>query len=166
MDLQFKQKVTFENVWKKDDRALHEEVVAIWKKFSTLNDEKMDERTSQLVYVVRNEENKIIGISTAFKAYIKQLKSHFYVYRCLITPGYGIPGMDAKLTVMSRDFLESIHEQDQPDKAIGLITLIHNPKLKERNLAIWPASGFAYIGNSKEGKHIRVYYFKGARITP
>jgi hypothetical protein len=126
----------------------------------------MNERVNQLVYIIRNEDKKVIGISTAFKAYIKQLKNYFYVFRCLITPENRIPGMDAKLTVITRDFLESIHDSDTPNVAIGLLALIENKHLKERSLAVWPASGMVYIGNSREGKHIRVYYFKGARILP
>ena len=50
---------------------------------------------------------------------------------------------------------------------IGVITLVENEALKQhRNEAIWPASKMVYIGNSREGHHIRVYYFAGARILP
>jgi hypothetical protein len=166
MESQYKQNLKFENVWQKDVAAIKEESKAIWKKLNAVEDTGMDERTNQLVYVVKNESDRVVALSTAFKAYIKQLRSHLYVYRCLVTPDNRIPGLDAKLTKLTLDFLESIHLQDIEDKAIGVITLIKNPQLKQRNLAIWPASGFVYIGNSREGKHIRVYYFKGARITP
>jgi hypothetical protein len=163
MEGQDKQKVEFENVWKKSVPAIEEQVVGIWKNFGGLNDAKIEERLDQLVFVVKNN-NHVVGVSTAFKTYIQQLRNYFYVYRCLITPGNNIPGIDAKLTVLTRDFLELIHDKD--NRAAGLLTLIENPKLKERTCAVWPASGFVYIGNSKSGGHIRVYYFKGARIQP
>jgi len=165
MEIQHRQKLIFQNVWKNTDSEIRDQVISIWKNFSKLTPEKIDERIGQLLYVVKNEDNKVVGISTAFKTYIKQLRNHLYVYRCMITPDSSIPGLDAKLTVMSRDFLESIHRADGSGEAIGVLALIENPKLKERALAKWPASGFVYIGNSMEGKHIRVYYFKGARIN-
>jgi hypothetical protein len=155
----------FEVVWKKDALEIREQVKNIWKEFTSLDQSQGEERQDQLVYVIKNAEDKVVGISTAFKTYIKQLKHFFYVYRCFIVPGNNFPGIDSKITVLTRDYLESIHDQELPDMAIGLITLISNPELKKRNLAVWP-SGFVYIGNSKEGKHIRVYYFKDARITP
>jgi hypothetical protein len=166
METQYSQNLVFENMWKKEDATVFAQVKAIWKRLVKMDETTMNERARQLVYVVKNQQNEIIAISTAFKVHIKQLKNFFYVYRCLVTPENRIPGMDAKLTVLTRDFLESIHATDIPDVAIGLIALVENPQLKERNLAIWPASGFVYIGNSREGKHIRVYYFKGARIIP
>ena len=166
MEMQHRQMVTFQNVWKNTDSEIRDQVISIWKNFSKLPPEKINERMGQFLYVVKNEDNKVVGISTAFKTYIMQLRNHLYVYRCLITPDYSIPGLDAKLTVLSRNFLESIHKQDGPEVAIGLLAMIQNPKLKERTMAKWPASGFVYIGNSREGTHIRVYYFKGARIHP
>jgi hypothetical protein len=166
MESQYKQNLKFENVWKKDVPEIQQQVVAIWKRFSKLSESSIDDRKTQIVFVVKNKFGMVVGISSASKIYVKQLRNFFYIYRCLITPDYRIPGLDAKLTVLTRDLLESVHELDGTERAIGVMTLVQNPKLKERNLAIWPASGFVYIGNSKEGKHIRVYYFKGAKITP
>jgi hypothetical protein len=165
MESQYKQNITFENVWQKPDPATQMQVGAIWKNFGRFDDAKIRERMSQLVYVARDEE-KVVAVSTAFKAYIAQLKNFFYIFRCLVLPQHSIPGIDAKITVLTRDFMESIHKHDGTDEAIGLLALIENPKLKERSLAIWPASGLVYIGNSKEGHHIRVYYFKKAVVRP
>lgn len=84
----------------------------------------------------------------------------------MLRPDYRIPGLTSRLLVSTRDFLESIHSRDESNPAIGIITLVENRRLKEhRNEAVWPASGMVYIGNSGDGHHIRVYYFKGARIV-
>jgi hypothetical protein len=165
MESQYKQNITFENVWKKPDQAIQLQVAAIWKNLARFEDAKIQERMTQLVYVAKDGE-KVVAVSTAFKAYIAQLRNFFYVFRCLVLPQHSIPGIDAKITVLTRDFLESIHKHDGPDEAIGLLALIENQKLKERTQAIWPASGLVYIGNSKEGHHIRVYYFKKAVVKP
>ncbi len=92
---------------------------------------------------------------------------NFYALRLMLLPQYRIPGLTSKLLVETCGFLESIHDQDENDKAIGVITLVENERLKEkRNEAIWPASKMVYIGNSHDGHHLRVRYFKGARISP
>lgn len=160
------QDFTFDPVWKKNLPEGNREVLAIWKQ-AGLNDQEAEKRLHQLVYVVRDEKGRIVGISTAYKAYIKQLRNYLYAFRCMLVPDCRIPGLTSKLVVMTRDFLESIHEADGPDKAIGIITLVENDRIKQnRTEAVWPASKMVYIGNSKEGHHIRVYYFKGARINP
>lgn len=161
------QKLVFENLWQKDVSHIQEQVLKIWRDHGGPDAQQALERLRQIVFVVRDPTGEVVGISTAFKAYIKQLRNHLFAFRLMLVPDYRIPGLTSKLLVSTRDFLESIHHLDTTDQAIGLITLVENQRLKEhRNEAIWPASGMVYIGNSKEGSHIRVYYFKGARIVP
>src|SRR5690606_26709092 len=125
------------------------------------------ERLKQIVFVVRGPGECIAGLSTAYKIYVPRLRNHFYAIRLMLVPGYRIPGLPSKLLVLTRDLLESVHSRETVDPAIGIVTLVENSRLKEmRNEAIWPASGMVYIGNSKEGHQLRVYYFKGARIAP
>lgn len=161
------QNLSFVNMWGKVDDQIHTQVKEIWRTIGGLPENQVEERLKQLTYVVTDPTGKVQGISTAYKAYIKQLRSHMYAFRCLLIPESRIPGLTTKLVVLTRDFLESIHELDAVDRAIGVITIVENEKIKEsRTEAIWPASKMVYIGNSKEGHHIRVYYFKGARILP
>jgi hypothetical protein len=161
------QKVLLENVWKKDVSPFRAEVLEIWRRHGGGAESDAQQRLEQLVFLVRNASGEVVGISTAFKAYVKHLRNHFYAFRLLLVPGYRIPGLTSKLLVSTRDFLESIYGGDGAEKAIGMITLVENEAIKEnRNEAIWPASKMVYIGNSKEGNPIRVYYFKGARILP
>jgi hypothetical protein len=167
MESQVNQKLVFENVWRKEATEVRQQVMNIWKQMGGLDQQQAAQRIDQLVYVVKDDSGKVIGISTAFKAYIKQLRNHLYAFRCMLVPECRIPGLTSKLLVITRDFLEAIHEQDGEEKAIGVITLVENERIKQsRTEAIWPASKMVYIGNSKEGHHIRVYYFKGARINP
>lgn len=161
------QNLVFENFWRRDATGISEDVLNVWRDHGGPIGEAGHERLKQLVFVVRNAEGKVVGISTAFKAYIKQLRNHFFAIRLLLIPEYRIPGLTSTLLVRTRDFLESIHLDEVTDPAIGIMTLVENQRIKEyRNEAIWPASGMVYIGNSGEGHHIRVYYFKGARIEP
>lgn len=156
----------FENLWRKDPGTLRKEIVTIWKQYSPeLESEKIEERLGQLAYVIKNEFEQVVGISTAHKAYVKQLRNHLYSVRILIIPSARQAGLATKLMVMTRDLLESIHETDTPNKCIGIITLVENKQFAEaRREAIWKASQMVYIGNSGKGYQIRVYYFKGAVI--
>lgn len=164
---EIKHKLEFENVWRKNI-AERKEITTIWKQFHPgLEEKNAEERLNQIVILVKNEFGQIVGISSAFKAYIKQLDNYFYSARLILIPGYRIPGLMSKLMVMTRDFLESVHRHDDAPPCLGIVLLVENDRLKKlRNEAIWPASQFVYIGNSGKGHHIRVYYFKGALINP
>jgi hypothetical protein len=165
MPLSTKQ-IAFENVWLTESSSVKEAVAKVWKNYFTMNEDETQLRAQQLVFIVRDEDGEIIGISTAYKVYIKQLRNFLYAVRFMILPQYRIPGLLPQLVTKTREFLESIHDKDHTERCIGLIALIENEEMKKKIRAAILPSGFVYIGNSGAGHHIRVYYFKGARITP
>jgi hypothetical protein len=164
-----KPKLIFENLWQKSDSPIQGKVKQLWKKhFPSLTEEQMNTRLRQVVMTVRTPEGEVVGLSTAYKAYIKHLKNHLYAFRCFIDPAYRIPGLTEVIMVNTRDFLEEIHITDgkEGEQCIGMITLVENERImKYRTEAIWPASKMVYIGNSPKGYHIRAYYFKKAMIS-
>ena len=162
------EKVLLEDVWGKDVSRFRAPVLEIWRDYGGPVAGRAEDRLRQLAFVVTDDEGQVVGMSTALKVYVRHLRNYFYAVRLMLVPGYRIPGLTSKLLVSTRDLLESVHEQDIGNgAAIGLITLVENERLKKyRNEAVWPASGMVYIGNSREGHPIRVYYFRGARIAP
>ncbi len=160
-----KYNLSFDNYWMANTDTIAEEVLDIWRSHGGPVDVHGLERLRQVVFVVRDSEGRIAGLSTAFRTYVERLRHYFFAVRLMLVPDYRIPGLSAKLLVETRDFLESIHTHDEKDPAIGIITVVEHPGLKRyRTEAIWPASGMIYIGNTNKGHHLRVYYFKGARI--
>ena len=162
-----RQSIIFKNMWRKSHSDIAEEIIALWKQLNPdMSENDAAQRLTQLVYVAKNENNQVVGIATAFKSHIKQLNNYLYAFRVMIVPAYRIPGLATKLTVMTRDFLEGIHHEESTDRCIGIITLIENEGMKlARREAVFPDSGLTYIGNTANGSHIRVYYFKGALIS-
>jgi hypothetical protein len=87
------------------------------------------------------------------------------MYRSIVLPGFRHPGLASKIIVETRDLLEAYNKTVTSNSCIGMITFVENPRIQEfRREAIWMASKMAYIGMDKQGRHIRVYYFKGATI--
>lgn len=163
-----KPQLIFENLWQQMATPFQEEVKVMWKKhFLNLTQDQLNTRVKQVVFALRTTEGRVVGVSTAHKAYIAQLKNQLYSFRCFIDPDYRIPGLTSTLVVKTRDWLEEIHhtDGDEKDRCIGMITLVENERMmKFRNEAIWRASKMVYIGNSPKGFHIRAYYFKKALI--
>lgn len=162
-------KVYLENVWQKMTPPLVAEVVKFWSDNEMLRDGiATEERARQTVMVVRSSsDNKIVGVSTAMQVVFKQLNNNlFYLFRCIILPGYRHPGLTSKIIVETRDTLEAYSKTSQSaDGCIGMLTFVENPRIQQfRREAIWPASHMAYIGMDKKGRHIRVYYFRNAKI--
>lgn len=161
------QQLIFEKLWQQLDSTAHADVKSLWKKHLIVPEDQIDKRSKQVVFAVKTPAGEVIGVSTAYRVYVDQLKHHLYAYRCFIDPGYRMPGLVSMLTVKTRDLLEEVHATDGPaeTRCIGMIAVVENERLmKYRNEAIWPASKMVYIGNTAKGQHIRVYYFRDARI--
>jgi hypothetical protein len=154
------------NVWRRVGPELQAEIVDFWKSNNMLNpDVDAQARAIEAAYIVRSE-GKIVGLTTAGVVRFKQLNNNvFYLFRMAVLPQFRIPGIESKLLVDTRDTLEAYSAAQAENKCIGLLTFVENPRLiANRNEAVWPASKMVYIGSDREGRHIRVYYFKGARI--
>lgn len=159
--------VSIENVWQHNSPQVTNEVLRFWE------DNKMlrpgfpaADRAGEVVLIVRNRESKIVGLSTAGVVKLKQLNNNaFYLYRSIVLPAYRHPGLADKLIVETRDFLENFNKEVTENVCVGILVFVENLRLQQfRREAVWRASRMAYIGRDKEGRHIRVYYFKGARI--
>ena len=151
------------NIWNKPE--YWPEVIDFWQSRKALPKTiKAEDRAKELVMMVK-DQNKVVGVTTSFRTQIPFLnQNYFFSFRTLIHPDHRIPGLSSKLTVMTRDFLESLYLEKKTD-CIGLIVFAENKEiLRNRTEAVWRASKLTFIGNTSDGMQMRVYYFKGARI--
>lgn len=157
--------ITFQNVWKEKNQELLDEIVDAWTRYKAIPPgENPLDRAKQVVYLARNEENHIVGIATAYIRRIGQLRANMFVYRSFVAEPYRRKGIMTRITVMTRDYLELIHQNINP-MCLGIIAEIENEGLKQTlRQAVYPQSKLALIGYSKRGNPIRVYYFQGAKI--
>lgn len=157
--------ITFQNVWMEKNQDLLDEIVTAWKQHNALpKTENPIDRAKQVVYLARDANNNIVGISTAFINRIQQLRAHMFIYRCYIAKPFRRQGIMTRITVMTRDYLQSIHQDINP-RCLGILAEIENEGLKKTlPYAVYPQSKLSLIGYSKRGNPIRVYYFQGAKI--
>jgi hypothetical protein len=154
------------NVWMKVDKGLLNEIVDFWQSNKMLSPQVDPiERALNVVLTIRHE-NKIVGLTSTDLIRFQQLNNNvFYLFRMAVLPPYRVPGIESKAIVETREILEAFAAGQSTNKAIGMLTFVENPQLlAKRNEAVWPASKAVYIGTDKQGRHIRVCYFKGARI--
>lgn len=159
--------LNIENVWRRSTPALREEILAFWESNKLLPPgTDAAERAAEAVLLVRDGSGAIAGLTTAGIVQFKQLNSNnFFLFRSVILPGFRVPGLISRLIVQTRDFLEEFAATMKENRCIGMLTFVENPMLiRHRTEAVWPASKMVYIGSDPKGRHIRVYYFRGARI--
>ncbi len=158
---------SLQNVWEDKDEQLKEEIIDFWLSENAIPERKIaEQRVNQVFFVVRDEDNKIIGVNTAYKAFNKQLNNHLYYYRTFICPKGRKYNMIGEMLFKTMDWLETRFIEKKDIEAVGILLEVENEQIKTRlNQAVWPTAQFYYIGKNQRGDHLRVHYFKDARIS-
>jgi len=155
-----------ENVWNRVSPDLRREIVHFWMAKNALSiQEEAEERAGQVVLVVRNLVRQIVGLCTAKKMFSERLNNFIYFYRTMIDPDYRRYGLALDLLIKTRDFLETQFTKGIEKEAIGILLTLENKDINATfRKAIWPRTGFVFIGFNRNGHQVRAYYFKGAEI--
>ena len=141
------------------------EVVAIWTQFGGLDAAEAQRRLSELVMIVKNKSGKVIGISTAAKTHLQQIQNHVYAYRCFILPEFRAPALDTQMIIRSKALLAEASLVGTEKRSVGIVVVVQNELLKNHwRQAVWPGADMMYIGDTPQGHHIRIGYFKGSKI--
>ena len=155
--------IQFINIWKSKDLVPKKQLIEFWQKWRIIKTEKeIENRADQGLFLVIHN-NEVKGVSTAVEYDFRQLKNRFFLFRCFIDPTFRVPGLDPKLTLLSRDFLEGLFSKGKTE-CKGILTVVQSNRLHNRSWAIWPVTKFVYIGDTSNGFPMRVYYFNRAKI--
>ncbi len=157
--------LVFDCIWGKASAPEVDRVKELWRKYSAIDrEERIEVRARQIVFVVKTSGGEVVGVSTARPVQVAFLNNHFfYEFRCFVAPYARTPGLDSLLAQKTRDYLETLPESASKFK--GMLLLVENDELRrQRTKAVWPATGMIFAGYTSRGDHIRISYFKGARI--
>ena len=146
-------------------RELAEEVVKLWINFAGLEGQEAQRRLKELVMILSDRAGKVIGVSTVVKTYVAQIKNFVYIYRCFILPTFRAPALDTQMIVRTKQYLELLSQSETDKRCVGIMVIVQNVIVKQNwRQAVWLGADMIYIGNTPEGDHIRLGYFKDARI--
>jgi hypothetical protein len=157
-------KTTF--VWQNVDEALGIEIVNFWKQYGALpSTEFALKRLPEVAMLVYDEQEQIVAISSVQPRHIPQLDHRFYTFRCFVAPDCRRFLLAARLICEVYDAFNKRFENGANPDVIGMVAEVENPALnREHNHAVWPHSGFVFVGYNQAGQHVRVRFFDGAHV--
>jgi hypothetical protein len=145
--------------------ATDEDVIAMWTGEGALEPGAARERVRDVVLVALEEEAGVIGVSTAWLQENPTLGMGLWNYRTFVARDHREGDIAFLLLHATRDHLSERFAGGADTRAQGIVFEVQNEILKRaRNEAVWPTSGFAFIGEDERGAHHRVHYFPGAIV--
>lgn len=154
--------IQFEFVWRNLNAIMAEQARELWIKYDALSPEQIEERIPQVAVIIRHQEQGVVGLSTIRPLRLQLFNDNvFYEFRCFIAPEYRAAALDTKLLVTTKEYLE----KNNYEAAAGMLMVIENEMIKANwTKAVWPGPDMIFAGYTKQGHHIRISYFKKARI--
>jgi hypothetical protein len=142
------------------------DVIDLWTGEGGLKPEEAERRIGELLLIATDAERRLAGICTAFVRYSDRLRAPMWNYRTFISEAHRQSHIALALALRAHEHLEQAFVTGEDRSAIGIMFEIESEILKrfEPN-AVWPRTGFWFIGEAASGVHIRVRYFPGA-LTP
>ena len=143
--------------------ATGEDVIAMWTRERALDPDAARERVRDVVLVAIEEADGVVGVSTAWLQENPTLGMGLWNYRTFVAGDHREGDIAFLLLHATRDHLRERFTGGADTRAQGIVFEVQNEILKRaRNEAVWPTSGFAFIGEDERGAHHRVHYFPGA----
>lgn len=135
------------------------EIIDFWKRSNALGDEQASaDRARQVVFMVRNADDRLVGVSTVYIADFMHPGQRFYFYRMFIQPEDRVPGMMRFVTLRSRDMLQAEYTPGSPR---GIVIVTENRKLMRAGMKrMFERNGWQYVGRGPRGNDLWLWPFK------
>jgi len=148
-------------------RVTADDVLALWAREGVVADAAARRRIDQVQLVAVTGDRELAGVSTVYLDRSDRLRTDLWHYRTFVTSDYRQSSLAAQLLFRNQELLERRFVSGEDTRAPGMIFEVENEFLmRSLNTAVWPRSGFTFIGDNALGAHIRVRYFEGARVPP
>jgi hypothetical protein len=144
-----------------------EDVINLWTREGVLPGALARQRVNQVHLVAIAGQSELAGISTIYLQRSPQLRMNLWFYRTFVASPYRESELARHLTVHNRDLLEDRFASGEDTRGQGIGVEVEHERLRMHlNNAYWPQTGLTFIGEDRRGWHVRVYYFRGARVPP
>ena len=144
-----------------------DDVLAFWAREGVLPPAEAQRRAQEVQLVATDPGDSVVGVSTAYLQRVGRLGMNLWHYRTFVGEARRESNLAGALILSNLELLEHRFTSGEDIRGPGMIFVLENEGLKRHlNQAVWPATGFAFIGENQRGDPIRVRYFEGATVPP
>lgn len=165
--------LTYQSAWRDRNDKFERDAIAFWTTNNLLpSDVDPGQRASQLCAVVYDDE-KLVGLATAFIAPLPSLRAPFAFLRCAVSPTARRGHVASTLTEMSFSILARWAAANPIHGPAGMAMVLQSGALADvARKPFWPpresntpSAGMGLVGYTDTGEQIRVAWFDSYRLA-
>ena len=144
-----------------------DDVLALWSSEGVVAEAAARRRIDQVQLVAVADGSRVVGVSSAFLEQKPRLRVDLWNYRTFVASSYRHSTVAAQLLFGNLELLEGRFVSGVDTRAQGILFELENEDvMRGLNVAVWPRTGYTFIGENTSGAHVRVRWFEGARVPP
>jgi len=118
---------------------------------------------AEILLLASDRAGRPAGVCTTVLRRVDQLGAELWYTRVFVGAAHRRSHVALGLALAARDRLARRYASGADRRAIGIVFEVESEILKRYFPdAVWPRTGFAFIGETPAGSHVRVFYFPGA----
>ncbi len=157
-------------VYENHNIEIDDKIFEFWKKekaLPTTDFHSISQRLSEVLFIVLNEEDEIVGVSSGIPLYFDQIKNHFLYFRLFVREDYrgnnrGVAmfmyyatfDLFDKLLVLNKQSIIGILIVYESEHLNKVINYYHSEKYRNQ----------VFVGWTPSNEQIRITYFNGIKI--
>jgi len=147
------------------DRVGPQDVIDFWLREGAVEPTEAERRAGEIELVVLGEDDKILGVGTAYLAHNRQLGTLMWHARGFVDPSERRSMVGGRIGVWIVKVLAERFQSGTDTRAPGIMFEVENPDLKKFfPEAVWQPDDHTFIDQDDLGRHVRVHWFAGARL--
>lgn len=140
-----------ENVYETEDQDIRQEIIDFWVNNNVLPVEIAQKRVDEIVHVIRNRSDEIIGVNTAYLHYLHTPSEIYYYVRVFIREE-DRRSMTLFLVSIVQSYVYFRDTLPYSDRANGIVVAIENVKMTQSGVQKWfKRQGLSYTGKNVLG---------------
>jgi hypothetical protein len=149
---------------------IDDKIIEFWKKEKALPStdfQYLNQRLSEVLFIVLNQEDEIVGVSSGAPVYFEQIRNHFLYFRLFVREDYRGNNRGVAINMYYATFdlfnqLKKIFDQDiigvlivyESDHLNKVINYYHSEKYRNQ----------VFVGWTSNNEQIRITYFDGLKM--
>ncbi len=141
-------------------------ISAFWQRENAIADAATaNKRLPEVVAHALTETGEVAAVCTAVAMTMPRIGEPMYYYRCFVGRAWRASRLVLSLLRHTQGVLET-YAREHSYPCIGILMELENARFGESmRKPVWTNTGFVYAGKSGRGLDLRVWYFRGARLS-
>jgi len=151
--------------WRRDNKQFEQDAVDFWRRLGLLPADVDPEARARELAAVAYKDGRLVAVTTLAIGRLEQVRARIAMLRAATDPEHRRGHAANALAIYTREIIERWAGEHPDEKIGGMGAVIESPNLRGwEKQPLWPTTQLSLIGHTRDGRQIRLYWFRNFRL--